>query len=426
MAAEAFAIAEPGPRAGVGTERLAYGLIALFAMGVNIEVKGLLPPGLGPMVESALRWLPGLALSLCLLLWHRPWSGLMASPLLALVLLAIGQSAVLSPVPQRSLIELLRELPVWLTLMAVIAGTLDEARLWRSLMLALSAFCALSVLTALAVPEHGWMNHEWGPSQWRLRGIAPQAVTFAFVAGLAVVLSGWHLLHARGGGLGWHAMLAMLVAVNLWAFMAAGSRGPWLGLLPAMAVLTVLPLVAAAPVLRAVALLVLVVVLPAAYAAVYIYTHALPLDVVIAFAEADGSPRMMTLVERALIWAEGRADIARAPLLGSGYHTGIAVDHHLADDDGAYPSLHALFLAIWHGSGAVAMLALVAMLFGGWMLNAVLCTTGPVRSLALLRLAVLGFVLGCGLFDAPLRPAVILLGGLAAWAFTVRRAPCNG
>ncbi len=396
------------------TQVLCYALAAAFVVGVNAEIKGLLPGGIGAPLESALRWLPGFFLALTVLAFHRPWEGVTRSLLFLVLLAAILQSCLLSRSPERSTIEFVREMPGYLCVLAILAGTIDEDRYWTSLAAGLTAFCLLSLFVIVVAPEHAWMNYEWGRSQWRLRGIAPQAVSFAMVAGAATLVTAALFLIRR------RAVWLLLAAINFGAFYLAGSRGPWLGLLPMLVILVSFFMARPFPLGRAVVFVAFGLGFPVAIAALYGVLHLASVDQLSDLATRLGPGRSSTLVERALIWDVGRQDIASHPWTGVGYKLGIQVDHYLSDADGYYPSLHAFFLAYWQNSGAFAALSLAAITFGTYGVNAFRCATEAEPGYALLRLGIMGYVFGCALFDAPFQLAVVLLLGLSAFGFTFR------
>lgn len=396
------------------TEVLCHVLAAAFVFGVNAEIKGLLPAGIGAPLESALRWLPGLFLALTVLFFHRPWEGVTRSLLFVILLAAILQSCLLSRSPERSTIEFARELPIYLCVLAILAGTVDEDRFWTSLALGLSTFCVFSLLVIVAAPEHAWMNHEWGRSQWRLRGIAPQAVSFAMVAGAATLMTMALFLIRR------RSFWLLLAAINFGAFYLAGSRGPWLGLLPMLFIIVSSFALRSFPVGRALTFFAFGLGFPLVIAALYTSLHMASVGQLSDLAARLGQQRSSTLIERALIWDVGRQDIASHPWIGVGYKLGVQVDHYLTDADGYYPSLHALYLAYWQNSGAFAALSLAAITFGTYGMNAFRWATEAEPGYALLRLGIIGYVFGCALFDAPFQLAVLLFLGLSAFGFTFR------
>lgn len=401
------------------SEVIVYALIGLFILGVNIEIKGMIPVG-GAPIESAFRWLPSLALTATLLAFHRPWEGIPQSWAVNLFVLALLQSSVFSP-STRSMIEFVRDVPVFLTVYAILAGTIDERRFWYTVALALSLISVLSLMTTVAIPSQGWMNYEWGPSQWRLKGITSHAVMLTTMTGLASVLTA--CLFFQPGSYRWKLLFAVLTVANVVAFDWGGSRGPWLGVLLGLAVLGALAVASVSRVLSGVVLIVLLVLLPATLVGLDIFLHTVRLESVINYALSFHDQRMLTLVERALIWDVARHHVAEAPFFGTGHALGIQVNHYLADADGFYPSVHALFLHYWSESGIFALIGLVAIIYGGYYLNVFLSVGQPLSAFSVIRVATIVFVLGCALFDAPFQPRGVMLPSLAAAAFTLRRSP---
>lgn len=410
----------PRPASAAATETLVYVLLALFAVGVNLEIKGMLPGGLGAPLESALRWLPGLALSATLLAFHRPWDGILRSWPITIFVLAILQSSILSPDPVRSNIEFGRDLPVFLMLFAILANTIDERRFWTTLAYALSICSILSLLTTVIVPSQAWMNYEWGPSQWRLRGITSHAVTLTAFSGLGAVLTSVLFLHADDYRK--RMLYAAFAAANLLAFEWGSSRGPWLGVLLAYAMLAALYVARLSRPVGGAVLLLLALVVPTIVAGAYVYLHAIPAQSIIDFAFSFHDQRMMTLAERALIWEVAREHIAQSPFLGGGHALGVTVNHYLSDEDGFYPSYHSLFLHFWSESGVFALISLVVITFGAYFANLFLSLRSAPATLATIRLVTIAFILGCAMFDAPFQARPIMLAGLAAYAFVVRKA----
>lgn len=409
-----------GSAAGATTGLATYALLGLYAFGVNIEIKPYLLNG--ALLESLLRWLPGLTLSAALLVLHRPWRGMLASPVLLVLVLAIAQSTLHGIDPRRSLIEFVREMPIYLTAFAILAGSIREEQFWRTLTAASLAIAFGSVIAIAVDPASAWMNYEWGPAAWRLQGLMPQAVNLANCLGLALLLGGFFLLRKYEQ----RRMLRMVIAAGVlaltaWGFVAAGSRGPMIGIALALAVGVALAVARMSRRLRGMIAIILLLVLPLALMGMYIFIHALSVQSVLDFAISTNNPRMMTFVERALIWNDSRHLIAEAPIFGNGYRAGLQIDSFYANVDGFYPGTHSFFVAFWKECGIFALLAIIVIVTRLYVINAILAANGPLTGFACLRLLVLCYALGCALFDAPFTNASMMLALLCGYAFSVLR-----
>lgn len=393
-------------------------LTAVFAyvFGTDLIVKDYLPGGLGPALETAFRWGPAFAL-IALALANGALLGAPTLPLLLVFLAAVFQSVLRSPDEVRSTIEFLREMPVYLTAFLIAAGRLPEHRFWQAVFAATFAIALLSLLAAIAAPALAYTGYEWGASVRRLEGVAPQTVSLGFTSGIAVVLGLGIVIEALRQGQGRAAAVGTgLVLLAALCLLETQSRGPLIGTL--IACVALLALTAVVGRMRDVVFLGLGIVLPLVFLAAYLLLLATPLDQMLALA-SQGSDRMMTLAERALIWDAARKDIAEAPLWGSGYRLDFYVEHHLTDEDGIYPSYHSAFLGIWRDAGILAFASLLLIIVASYFRALGQALTQPEDRFAALRFAVLVFVLTCGALDSSLSGGVLLMAAFGAYAFSL-------
>ncbi|MEM9755039.1 MAG: O-antigen ligase family protein, partial [Pseudomonadota bacterium] len=338
-----------------GVEALLLLAVFAYVVGTDLIVKDFLPAGIGPPLESALRWAPAFALMALCLLFGAPL-GVISAPLVVVFVLLLAQSALRSPEPVRSGIELLREMPVYLTALVIAAGRISEMRFWRAVFAGLAVVVIGSLLTALLAPAIAYSGYEWGAHVRRLEGIAPQAVGLGFVSGLGAII-GVGLMVARlgqGAALGVLGTVA-LVALCLLCLIETQSRGPFIGAVVGLCAIVAVRFFGGGPA-KPVVLLTLGVAFPVVLVAVYATLRLTPLDTMLGFALSFGDDRMMTLAERALIWAAARQDILANPFFGGGYRLDLQISHVFTDEDGLYPSYHSAFLGLWRDAGVFAAL----------------------------------------------------------------------
>ncbi len=386
-----------------------------FVFGTDLIIKDYLPNSIGPLIETAFRWLPALAL-ISLTLASGALFAIPTSPMLLLLLLMIFQSVLRSPDLARSAIEFLRELPVYLMALLIPFGSIGERRFWSTIFLATLALCILSLVATIPAPELAYTGYEWGPSVRRLEGVAPQAVSLGFISGLCVVLGTGLALNAlKSGSIAFVAMFFGGAFIAALCLLETQSRGPLGGTLFAIGLLFLL--YATAGPMRVIAFLSLGILVPLGIFGMYLMVLLTPLDQMLTLA-TSGSDRMMTLAERALIWDTARADIAQSPFWGHGYRLDFHVEHYLADEDGMYPSYHSAFIGVWRDAGVFAALSLIGIVTLTYFRSLGRAMADPKGNLAGLRVGVIGFVLLCGTIDSALSGGVMLMATFGAYGFS--------